>query len=121
MPKRHQPISEGRWNRHQRDIGVIVWVAFLAASVGTFILFALVDPSEVQSAWMEDWDIGRKLAYSLGFLFLFTICLLCSWLTAFMIRSGPAHGHKKGKGRRPLPEIRDPHEENPDLDFEDIK
>jgi len=121
MPGKPHRVSEGRWSMHQRDLGVIFWIAFLAASVGTFILFALIDPGDIQNAWMEEWNVGRKLAYSLGFLFLFGTCLLCSWLTVFMIRSGPRRGHHKGKGDRPMPRILDPHEENPEVDFEDIK
>jgi len=99
----------------------VLWVAFLTASVGTFVLFGVVDPSELDSAWMQDWDISRKLAYSLGFGFLFAISLLATGLTAFMIRTGPHSGHASGRGRRPPPEIRDPNEDNPDLDLGDLK
>jgi len=110
-----------RWNRRKRDIGVALWVAFLAASAGTFVLFGVIDPSELESAWMQDWDISRKLAYSLGFGFLFIICLLATGLTAFMIHTGPGAGHASGQGGRPPPEIRDPGEDNPDLDLGDLK
>lgn len=110
-----------RWNRRKRDLGVALWVAFLAASLGTFILFGLVDPSEFDSALMERWDYSRKLAYSLGFGFLFLISVVATGLTVFMIRTGPGRGHAKGRGRRPPPEIRDPQEDNPDLDLDDIK
>lgn len=110
-----------RWNRRKRDLGVVLWVAFLAASVGTFILFGVVDPSEIESAWMQDWEISRKLAYSLGFGFLFAVSLLATGLTAFMIRTGPRSGHAAGQGGRPPPEIRDPSEDNPDLDLGDLK
>jgi hypothetical protein len=104
----------------QRDFGVAVWIAFLAASAGTFVLFGTIDPSEIENAWMQQWEVSRKLAYSLGFLFLFLISLLSSWLTVFMIRTGPRRGHASGTGQRPLPEIRDPSKDNPDLDIEDI-
>jgi len=111
----------GRWNMRQRDLAVAVWVAFLAASVGTFVLFGVIDPSEIENAWMQQWEVSRKLAYSLGFLFLFLISLLASWLTVFMIRTGPRRGHSSGQGKRPAPEIRDPSEDNPDLDLEDMR
>jgi len=104
----------------KRDVGVAAWVAFLAASVGTFVLFGTIDPSEIENAWMQEWEVSRKLAYSIGFLFLFVISLLSSWLTVFMIRSGPGRGHASGRGRRPPPEIRDPSEDNPDLDLENL-
>jgi hypothetical protein len=110
-----------RWNRKKRDIGVVVWVAFLAASAGTFVLFGLVDPEELETAWMQQWQISRKLAYSLGFGFLFGICLLASGLTAFMVQTGPRRGHASDHGGRRPPEILDPTENNPDLDLGDLK
>ena len=61
------------------------------------------------------------LAYSLGFIFLYTVSLLASGLTIFMVRTGPRRGHARGEGRRPPPEIRTPEEENPDLDIGDLK
>jgi hypothetical protein len=105
----------------KRDIGVSVWIAFLTASLGTFILFGLIDPGEIENAWMQEWEVSRKLAYSLGFGFLFLLSYLSSWLTCFMIRTGPRRGHATGQGGRPPPAIKDPIEDNPDLDLEDLK
>ncbi|MGA0265114.1 MAG: hypothetical protein ACO3KY_04430 [Lysobacterales bacterium] len=110
-----------RWNRRKRDIAVALWVAFLSASFGTFVLFGLIDPGEIESALMAQWDFSRKLAYSLGFAFLFMISAIAAALTVFMIRTGPQRGHASGQGRRPPPEIRDPSENNPDLDLDDLK
>jgi hypothetical protein len=118
---RPQQGAAQRWSRRKRDLGVSVWIAFLTASVGTFILFGLIDPGEIESAWMQEWEVSRKLAYSLGFGFLFLLSYLSSWLTCFMIRTGPRRGHATGRGDRPPPEIKDPSEENPDLDLEDLK
>jgi hypothetical protein len=111
----------GRWSQRKRDIGIIVWIAFLAACVGTFVIFAVLDPDALNDAWVLPWEMGRKLAYSLGFLFLFMVGLFASALTTFMIRSGPERGHSEGRGRRPPPQIRSPEEENPDLDLEDLR
>lgn len=110
-----------RWNRNKRDLGITLWIAFLAASAGTFVLFGVIDPSEIHSGWMERWEVSRKLAYGLGFAFLFLVAVLASGLTAFMIRTGPRPGHADGRGSRPPPEIRDPTEDNPDLDIGDLK
>jgi len=97
-----------RWTMRQRDWGVVLWVAFLAAAVGEVLLFALVDPLDLVNAWTARFDIGSRLAYSLGFAFLYLLCLLASWLTMFMIRTGPRRGHSRGQGARPKPELRDP-------------
>lgn len=118
MPEQELPT---RWNRRKRDIAVALWVAFLAASFGTFVLFGLIDPGEIESALMEQWDFSRKLAYSLGFGFLFLVSAVAAALTVFMIRTGPQQGHVRGQGRRPPPEIVDPSENNPDLDLDDLK
>jgi len=106
---------QGRWNRRKRDIGLIIWISFLAASVGTLVLFAVLDPEALRDAWVLPWEIGRKLAYSLGFLFLFAISALATSLTVFMIRTGPRSGHHHGKGRRPPPEIKETAAEDLDL------
>jgi len=102
----------------KRDIGTAIWVAFLAACVGTFVIFGVMDPEALNDAWVLPWEMGRKLAYSLGFVFLFCVSLVASGLTIFMIRTGPQVGHTTGQGRRSAPVIKDPDEENPDLDSE---
>lgn len=111
----------GRWSRGKRDLGIALWIAFLSACVGTFVIFAVLDPDALNDAWVLPWEMGRRLAYSLGFLFLFLVSLIASGLTIFMIRTGPKSGHASGMGRRPPPEIRSPEEENPDLDIGDFK
>jgi hypothetical protein len=111
----------GRWGRRRRDIATVTWVSFLSACAGTFVIFAVMDPEALNDAWVLPWEMGRRLAYSLGFLFLFVVSLIASGLTVFMIRTGPKSGHASGKGRPPPPEIRSPDEENPDLDLGDLK
>lgn len=105
----------GRWDRRKRDIGIIVWISFLAACVGTLLIFAVLDPDALNDAWVLPWEMGRKLAYSLGFAFLFGVGGLASALTVFMIRTGPRKGHHRGKGSKPAPAIKDSAAEDPDL------
>lgn len=78
--------------QRRRDIGVILWISFLAACAGTFVIFAVLDPEALNDAWVLPWRMGRKLAYSLGFAFLFCVGGLASALTVVMIRSGPGQG-----------------------------
>jgi len=103
----------------QRDWAVVFWISFLAASVGFVVLFALIDPLDLVSAWSDRYDIGSRLAYGLGFAFIYVVCFLASSLTMFMIRTGPGRGHQSGEGRRAIPEVHDPAVRNPDLDDED--
>ncbi len=111
----------GRWSRRKRDIGTVVWISFLAACVGTFVIFAVMDADALSDAWVLPWEMGSRLAYSLGFLFLFAVSLIASGLTVFMIRTGPASGHCNRAEGHPPPEIHSPDENNPDLDLGDWK
>jgi hypothetical protein len=110
----------GRWGRRRRDISISIWIAFLAACVGTFVIFAVMDADALNDAWVLPWELGSRLAYSLGFLFLFIVSLIASGLTVFMIRTGPESGYASGSGGRPPPEIKSPTEKNPDLDIGDL-
>ncbi|MEJ8568314.1 hypothetical protein [Elongatibacter sediminis] len=112
-------VIPGRWDRRRRDVGIIVWISFLAACAGTFVIFAVLDPEALNEAWVLPWEMGRKLAYSLGFLFLFGVGFIASALTVFMIRTGPRRGHYRGRGRRPAPEIKPDAANKLDLDPEE--
>lgn len=116
----NHPVNR-RWNRRQRDWAVVLWIAFLSAAAGAFILFGLVNPLDIVSGWADEFDIGVRLAYGLAFAFLYLICLLSAALTMFMIRTGPSKGHVSGQGSRPLPDVQDPSHSNPDIDGEDWK
>ena len=109
----------GRWSQRKRDIGTSLWVALLAACVGTFVIFAVLDPEALNEAWVLPWEMSSRLAYSLGFVFLFAVCFMASYLSVFMFRTGPRSGHALGKGRRRPPEVHPPTSNNPDLDVED--
>lgn len=114
------PVNR-RWTMRQRDWAVVLWIAFLSASAGFFVLFGLIDPLDMISTWADRFDIGVRLAYGLAFAFLYFVCLLSAALTMFMIRTGPARGHAIGQGKRPIPEVHDPSQSNPDIDGEDWK
>lgn len=120
MP-RDDEILPGRWTQRRRDIAVCIWVAFLTASVSTLFVFAFLDPEEITFGWAVDWHPGRRWAYTFGFFFLFAISLLATSFTTYMIRTGPASGHARGRGSRKPPEIHDPEKDNPDLDIGDLK
>ena len=116
-----EPPEHRRWSMRQRDWAVVLWIAFLSAAAGSFVLFGLVNPLDMVSTWADEYDIGVRLAYGLAFAFLYLVCLLAAALTMFMIRTGPAPGHAKGQGRRSIPKVQDPSESSPDIDGEDWK
>jgi len=111
----------GRWGMRKRDVGIALWIAFLGACLGSFVIFAVLDPEALNDAWVLPWEMGSRLAYTLGFIFLYLVSLFASGLTIFMLRTGPRRGHARGEGRRPPPEIHSPEDNNPDLDIGDLK
>lgn len=111
----------GRWCMCKRDFGTAFWIAFLGACLGSFVIFALIDPEALNDAWVLPWEMGSRLAYTLGFIFLYVVSLFASGLTIFMIRTGPRRGHARGEGRRPPPDVHSPEENNPDFDIGDLK
>lgn len=117
MQKKDNGIP-GRWSHKQRDLGIIAWISFLAACVGTFVIFAVLDPEALNNAWVLPWEMGSKLAYSLGFLFLLCVSALASALTVFMMRTGPQQGHYRGEGGKPPPKIDINAAEDPSLELD---
>lgn len=96
-------LVPGRWTSARRDMGIIIWISFLAACLGSLIIFGLLDPQAMTSAWTENWDMGRKWGYTLGFGFLWLITFISASLTVFMLRSGPRKGYSTGAdGDRPV-------------------
>lgn len=108
----------GRWSHQKRDLGIILWISFLAACFGTFVIFALLDPAALNHGWEMSWEMNRKLSYSLGFLFLLVVALLASSLTVFMIRSGPRSGHVHGKDSHPPPQVDTHVADDPQLELD---
>lgn len=81
--KAHTPVNL------KRDIGIVLWVSFLGACLGSLVIFGLLDPQAMTGAWTEKWDMGREWGYTLGFAFLWVVCILTAALTLYMLRTGP--------------------------------
>jgi hypothetical protein len=84
-PEQRGPLTRGHL------VGLVLWCSFLAASVGTLVLFAALDPhslriTEGTSAWAAFWADANAV-YALGFFFCWCVATLAAALTAFMIRS----------------------------------
>lgn len=74
-----------RWSTKKRTIARVLWLSFLSAAIGFFIIFGLIDPGSLDLAFSLHYPLSRQLGYGLGFVFLFFICLLSSGLTAWMM------------------------------------
>ncbi|CAM5189754.1 Transmembrane protein OS=Castellaniella defragrans OX=75697 GN=HNR28_000833 PE=4 SV=1 [Castellaniella defragrans] len=62
-----------------RDLMWILWPSFLAAILGSGLVFALVDPLDV--IILGRWQAGRLPVYTLGFLLLWGLGAVSSALT----------------------------------------
>lgn len=75
------------WSPKKRTIAQVLWLSFLCAAIGFFIIFGLIDPGSLNLAFSLPYPLSRELGYGLGFVFLFFICILSSGLTAWMMSS----------------------------------
>ncbi|MBY0573798.1 MAG: hypothetical protein K2P84_08970 [Undibacterium sp.] len=64
---------------------VVLWPAFLAASVATGVFFSLVDPFDLI---ILDQHIQIEVlgAYTVGFFGFWLLAALSSWLTALLLQ-----------------------------------
>jgi hypothetical protein len=75
------------WNWRQRSIAVVLWPAFLAACLGTFLFFARVDATQLHQAFVFDAKISDQAVYSIGFLFFWFIAIVACTLSTWLIRT----------------------------------
>ena len=71
----------------QADTLIVGWVSFLAASLGTMLLFAWVDPLALVEIAEPPLPLDRMGGYALGFFFLWLLCVLSAGLCAYLIRT----------------------------------
>ena len=108
---------QGRWSCSRRDFGTVLWVSFLGACLGSLIIFGLLDPEAMTSAWTENWDMGREWGYTLGFGFLWLVSFVSAGLTIYMVRTGPCSGYSAGLDpMRPVTHIKASEEGAPGLE-----
>lgn len=83
-----------RWSRNKQAVFTVLWISFLCAAVGTMIFFAFLDPVDLIGVFDEDLDISRDAGYATGFFFFWILSLVCSGLTAFLVRTAPKRNAK---------------------------
>jgi len=67
----------------------ILWPSFLAAGVGSGVIFALIDPLDV--IVLGRWQPGRIAFYTVSFFVLWLIAALSSALTAWLAPRDAGH------------------------------
>ena len=88
-----------QWSRNKQAVFTVLWISFLCAAAGTMVFFALFDPADIGSAFDEDLELDRDTGYAAGFFFFWVFSLVCSAITAFLVRTAPkrdaAHRHSQ--------------------------
>jgi len=78
-----------QWSRDKQAVFTVVWISFLCAAIGTMVFFAIFDPVDLSGIFDEDLLIDRDAGYAAGFFFFWTLSLVCSAVTAFLVRTAP--------------------------------
>ena len=77
-------------NTRARTIAVVAWCSFLAASGGTMVLFAFLDPWNVEPGSIPPWWTSRHAVYALGFFFVWIVGACASSLAIYMAHTDRA-------------------------------
>lgn len=83
-----------QWSRDRQAVFTVLWISFLCAAIGTMVFFALFDPVDLSGIFDENVDISRDAGYAVGFFFFWALCVLCSGITAFLVRTAPKRDAK---------------------------
>ena len=78
-----------QWSRDKQAIFTVVWISFLCAAIGTMVFFAIFDPVALSGIFDEDLLLDPEAGYAAGFFFFWVLSLICSAVTAFLVRTAP--------------------------------
>ena len=78
-----------QWSRNRQAFAIVIWISFLIAAISTMVFFALFDPVDLMSSLDLDLEFGREAGYAIGFFFFWVLTLVCSAVTAFLVRTAP--------------------------------
>lgn len=86
------------WPPQLRAAAAVGWSSFLAASVGTMLVFAALDPQVIIASFdpvepgVPPWLLNRTAFYTLGFFLLWAVAAISGMLTAILTQNSPAQG-----------------------------
>ncbi|MFO1406171.1 MAG: hypothetical protein U1F08_01425 [Steroidobacteraceae bacterium] len=77
-----------RWPRLGQDVAIVLWPAFIAASIATMVSFAFIDPLLIGA----DDDpppafATRMTGYAVGFFFFWLVASISSLITIYLVRT----------------------------------
>lgn len=78
-----------------RDVILVLWCSFLAASTAITVFFAFVDPAQLPVEPIPMFWQSRPARYALGFFLFWGMAALAAALTLYMVRTESAqHGRE---------------------------
>jgi hypothetical protein len=84
---RLRPTAAARMSGRAADIAAAAWGSFLAACLGAFVCFALIDPGRLGDASDVLGDVGRMTGYGVLFFFFWLISGAGAAVTLLLIRT----------------------------------
>ena len=87
------PVAVRRWPPRLQVVAAVGWSSFLAASVGTMLVFAALDPEVIIAGFdsgepgAEPFWLTRTGIYSLGFFLLWLVSAVAGGLTAVLTQT----------------------------------
>jgi hypothetical protein len=70
-----------------RDVVLVLWCSFLAASAAITVFFAFVDPAQLPVEPIPMFWQTRPARYALGFFLFWGMAALAAALTLYMVRT----------------------------------
>ncbi|MCC7258445.1 MAG: hypothetical protein IT486_08730 [Gammaproteobacteria bacterium] len=68
-------------------MAAVAWPSFLAASFGTMLFFAFIDPGLLHDATVPDVESTRMTAYGVTFFFFWLVAAISSAVSVYLIRT----------------------------------
>ena len=89
MKSKYVIFGKSRFSKTFIKRAIVIWSAFLAASIGFFFVFGFVDPKGLGEIMTFPVSWSHLTGYGVGFTILFLVALLSSFLTLLLLKKRP--------------------------------
>lgn len=86
-----------------RTMGVLIWVSFLFAGIGSALFFATFDPVEIAAIATYPTTMAPLTGYTIGFFLFWVFGFSCSTLSWLMLAL-PLSKRRKAMPDEPIPD-----------------
>ena len=89
MKSKYVTYGARRFSKKFIKYAIVIWSAFLAASIGFFLVFAFVDPKGLGEILTFPVSWSHLTGYGVGFALLFLVAILSSFFTLVLLKKNP--------------------------------